>query len=68
MPGPFITLGQGRVNGFIAASQPASRLSGGQYPQADTSAAIKQPSRDFGANIDVPQPGHITRALVSVIF
>jgi hypothetical protein len=31
-------------------------------------AASKQPSRDFGANIVVPQPGHITRALVSVIF
>ena len=68
MLGPFIPSGQGRINGFIAASQPASRLHGGQYPQADMLAVSKQPSRDFGANIDVPQPGHITRALLSVIF
>jgi hypothetical protein len=68
MPRHFIPFRQGRVISFIAASQPDSRLPRGQYPQADIPAPIKQPSRDFGANIDVPQPGHITRALLSVVF
>jgi hypothetical protein len=67
MPRPFIPSGQGRVNGLITASKPASRFPVGQYPQVIMPAAVKQPSRDFGTNIDVPQPGHITRALVSVI-
>ena len=67
MPRLFISSGQGRVNGFVTGSQSAPRLPGGQYPQANVPAAIRQPSRDFGANIDLPQPGHITRALVSVI-
>jgi hypothetical protein len=68
MPRTFPPSRPERINSYITGPQPTSRLPVGQYPQANVPAAIKQPSRDFGANIDVPQPGHITRALVSVIF
>jgi hypothetical protein len=69
MLGHSMIPGRGHINGLIAASWPASRLPDGQHSQADMPAAIKQPpSRDFGTSIDVPQPSHITRALLSVIF
>jgi|tagenome__1003787_1003787.scaffolds.fasta_scaffold20183231_1 hypothetical protein len=68
MLGQFINLGQGQLTGVFAASQRDSRFFGGQHPPVVRLTATKQPSRDFGADIDVPPPGRITSAVLNAII
>jgi len=40
----------------------------GQHPSIGAPAPVKQPSRDFAADIPIPQPDRLTRTLLDAIL
>jgi hypothetical protein len=59
--------GQGSAVGFVplAACSPAPLP---QWRMAEFNAPAKQPPRDYGAEVRIPQADRITRALLDAIF
>ena len=59
--------GQGPAAGFVplAACSPAPLP---QWRMAEVNAPAKQPPRDYGADVRIPQADRITRALLDAIF
>jgi hypothetical protein len=59
--------GQGPAVGFVplAAGLPAPPP---RLRMAEVNAPAKQPARDYGADIRIPQADRLTRALLDAIF
>ncbi|HYI68460.1 MAG TPA: hypothetical protein VEX87_01875 [Skermanella sp.] len=60
-------LGRGPAAGFVplAACSPAPLP---QWRMAEVNAPAKQPPRDYGADVRIPQADRVTRALLDAIF
>jgi hypothetical protein len=60
-------LGRGPAAGFVplATGLPAPPT---QWRIAEANPSAKQPARDYGADVRIPQADRITRALLDAIF
>lgn len=71
MFGHTITLGGGQSGNFVPAppssASPAFASSTRQWTDA-SAFPVRQPARDYAADIPVPQADRVTRALLAAIF